>query len=177
MPYPAHRKAFFCLTYLEHHDRKSRSDPRRDQIRSCTVPSLLQTHRIMAVRRQHKTHLASTLHKLNLLLHEPLLCPNNYLCFSAKGLPVTHTRVKLLSYSFSSNTVQSSRLFDLIQSTKDLLLLFLPKRHYRHPGYTTNIQKYTNKSKDISTLRQKVLPQADKRALPRCAPNRCFSPA
>lgn len=55
-----------------------------------------------------------------------------------------HTHVKLLFYSFSSNTGQTSRLFYLIQNTKD------PNSHYRHPGYTINTQKYTNKPKQKS---------------------------
>lgn len=98
--------------------------------------------------------------------------------FLQKGSFSHHTCVKLLSYSCSSNTMQPSRLLYLLQSTKDpLLLLFFPKETLpasRISNKYTKVHKQT-KIKDISRLRQKVLPQEDKRALPRRAPNRRLS--
>lgn len=153
---PSKQKASFCLACLEHHNRRSRSDPHRDPTRHlmhsfsswCTVPSLLQPHRIMAVRRQHKTQLASTPHKTPPLTTWTTFVSKSLPLFFCKRTPFHTTRVKLLSYSFSSNTVQPSRFFYLIQSTKNpLLLLFFSKTRYWHPEYTINKWKYTNKPK------------------------------
>lgn len=114
---------------------------------SCTVPSLLQTHRTMAVRSSTKPswHLLYTSSTSYYMIH--LYGQITTPVFLQKDSFSHRTCVKLLSYSFSSNTVQPSRLFYLLQSTKDPLLLFFPKRHYRHLGYTINTQKYTNQNK------------------------------
>lgn len=105
---PSTQKPFFCLTCLEQHDRRSRCDPRRDQTRhlmhsfsgSCLVPPLLQTHRIMAVEGSTKPSFHLLYRGLNLLLKESLLCPNNYLCFSAKGLLSTPHTCKVVILQF-----------------------------------------------------------------------------